>query len=319
MTTTSSSLNREFLFIIGAPRSGTTWLQAMLGAHPDVCTTVELTLFNVYIAPWLKAWRTETAHMSAGRWQQGLPVLWTESDLLAFLREFLDRVYTKLLESKPDATHILDKQPNYTACIDDIRLLLPQAKFIHIIRDGRDVAASLVAAYRDMGFGSRTIRDAAHVWRSSVEQARGAKAFAGNYFEIRYEDLLTSPQDWLQKTFDFLHLSADDAEIDRIVKHCAFEKMKVTQQSPAVGIKELPAHFRKGMAGGWKDDFGPMDRFDFDRIAGGLLKDLGYADENWWAPTPAQRLRLFCRAVPAAVVRRFRNTAAHVNQNDHGT
>ena len=170
-----------------------------------------------------------------------------------------------------------------------------------------------------MGFGSRTFRDAAHVWRSSVELARGAKAFGPDYFELRYEDLLTAPREWLQKTLEFLRLPADGAEIDRIVNHCAFEKMKGTQQSPAAGIKELPAHFRKGIAGGWKDDFGPMDRFDFHRIAGRLLQSLGYAEENWWAPTSVQRLGLFCRAAPAAVVRRLRKTSAHANQNGHET
>jgi hypothetical protein len=41
-------LEKQFLFIIGAPRSGTTWLQAMLGAHPSICTTGELKLFDLF-------------------------------------------------------------------------------------------------------------------------------------------------------------------------------------------------------------------------------------------------------------------------------
>jgi len=49
-------LRKEFLFIVGSPRSGTTWLQLMLGSHPSVCATAELTLYDKYLAPWLDAW-----------------------------------------------------------------------------------------------------------------------------------------------------------------------------------------------------------------------------------------------------------------------
>ena len=308
----SSCLDKNFLFIIGAPRSGTTWLQAMLGAHPAVCTTVELTLFTQYTRPWLNAWRAESGHIAAGDWHQGLPVLWTESEFQGFLQEFLDRVYKKVLETKPEATHILDKHPGYTACVAEIRWLLPRAQFIHVIRDGRDVAASLVAAQRDMGFGCRTIREAAHIWRSSIEQARSARTLAGDYLEIRYEDLLATPRSSLKTVFEFSHLPVNDQLVDSIVEHCAFDKMKQTLQSPASGIKEHPAHFRKGTTGGWKEDFRPIDRYFFHRIAGQLLSELGYIENNtghsWWGDTPLQKLRIRGQAAIEAVFRRMRRT-----------
>ena len=50
------TLDNQFVFIIGAPRSGTTWLQTMLAAHPSVCTSVELTLFDKYITSWIEIW-----------------------------------------------------------------------------------------------------------------------------------------------------------------------------------------------------------------------------------------------------------------------
>src|SRR5215471_21624711 len=99
---------KQLIYIIGSPRSGTTWLQAMIGAHPSVCTTVELTLFSKYTAPWIASWNEESANIKAGRWHQGIPFLWSEDEFYSFLTEFLDRVYAKVLAGKPEATHILD-------------------------------------------------------------------------------------------------------------------------------------------------------------------------------------------------------------------
>ena len=288
----SCCLAKQFLFIIGAPRSGTTWLQSMLGAHPSVCTTVELTLFTQYAGTWLRAWRNEAAHISNGDWHQGLPAVWSETEFHAFLQLFLDRVYSKVLELKPTATHILDKHPGYSGCTDDIRLLLPHARFIHVIRDGRDVAASLVAAQRDMGFGCHSIAEGATTWKSHVVAARSASKFRGDYLEVRYEDFLECPQRSLRSLFDFSQLDADDALVAKIVDDCTFARMKATRQSANANIKEPTAHFRKGRSGTWKDDFRLIDRYAFHRISGQMLTENGYANDDWWGNTPAHRLSI---------------------------
>src|SRR5260370_6078563 len=108
---------KQFLFILGSPRSGTTWLQVMLAEHPLVCTTVELTLFTRYTAPLIKAWQTECIPIKEGRWHQGLPFLWSEEEFYHFLRLFLEKVYERVLKKKPQATHILDKHPEYAQAV----------------------------------------------------------------------------------------------------------------------------------------------------------------------------------------------------------
>src|SRR5262245_26246329 len=123
----------------------------MLGAHPLVCTSVELTLFSQYTAPLIKRWDEESANIAQNRWTQGLPFLWTDGEFYDFLREFLGKAYERVLATKPEATHILDKHPGYSAYVKDIHRLIPQAHFIHILRDGRDVAASMIASKRQMG------------------------------------------------------------------------------------------------------------------------------------------------------------------------
>jgi hypothetical protein len=84
---------RQFVFIIGAPRSGTTWLQALVGSHPSVCTSVEMTLFDCYLGPWLKRWEAPEAHYrrgQAGGWQ---------SEFSLWDRYVFDQVAGNLLES----------------------------------------------------------------------------------------------------------------------------------------------------------------------------------------------------------------------------
>lgn len=297
--------DKQYLFIIGSPRSGTTWLQIMLGSHPLVCTTVELTLYSKYTAPWIKAWKHEAYHIKQGHWHQGLPVLWAEEEFYCFLREFLDRVYERVLATKPQATHILDKHPGYSSYVKDINTLLPDARFIHIIRDGRDVAISMIAARKDIGFGPDGISDAASSWKTEVVAAQQARQFENRYFEVRYEDLLTTGVNTMKSIFDFCGLPLSMAEVTAIVEQHSFEKMKASRMSAVKGIKTSEAHYRKGVAGSWRKEFGRLDKYLFDQIAGDLLCRLGYAKNGWWAESRLERMILPLRASIAKYKRIF--------------
>jgi hypothetical protein len=66
-TSNRTTLEKNFLFIIGSPRSGTMWLQLMIGGHPLVCATTELRLYNKYTAPWLEAWKGEALLTEEGK------------------------------------------------------------------------------------------------------------------------------------------------------------------------------------------------------------------------------------------------------------
>jgi hypothetical protein len=180
----------------------------MIAAHPLVCTTVELTLFSMYTAPWLRAWNQQARNIENGRWYQGLPFLWDEDEFYRFLREFVDRAYERVLATNPEATHILDKNPAYAKYVDDINRLIPDARFIHIIRDGRDVAASMIAAREQIGYGTGTVRASAAAWKEHVLRGRGARKYGGRYMEVRYEDLLASGVQTLESVFDFCELPA---------------------------------------------------------------------------------------------------------------
>lgn len=281
-------LDKEYLFIIGAPRSGTTWLQLMLGAHPAVCTSVELTLF-VYTNRWIYIWDKQVDDIKAGRWHIGLPMVWTEDEFYGFLRQFAEQTYARVWDTNPAVTHILDKHPAYAAFVTEINRLIPNSRFIHVIRDGRDVAASMVSAKKQMGFGTETVPESAAAWKEHIEWAQKARQFDGRYLEVRYEEMMADPIGIMKNVYDFSGLVTTLEEVETIVKAHSFDKLKAERVSPVEGVA-LPQNFyRKGKAGGWRDDITPVQRYFFNKVAGDLLVELGYAEKGWWAESSSQR------------------------------
>jgi hypothetical protein len=284
--------DKGYFFIIGAPRSGTTWLQAMLGSHPRVCTTVELTLFDKYTAPWIETWRRESRNIEEGRWHQGLPFVWDEAEFYYLLGDFVKRVYRRVLDFKPDATHVLDKHPGYSLYVDDIHRILPEARFIHVLRDGRDVAVSMIAARRRAGFGPGTIPDAARLWKQSVLGAKHAGQYEGRYLEVRYEQMLADGEDILSQVLDFCGLSSSAQEVAAIWEEHQFDRMKQKRQTGDPRVQSTKAHYRKGKAGSWREELSATQRCVFHQVTGDLLEELGYAEEKWWAASRWQERAL---------------------------
>jgi hypothetical protein len=284
--------DKQFVFIIGAPRSGTTWLQAMLGAHPSICTLTELKLYNDFTAPWIHAWKTQASQHQYGN-LTGLPTLWTEEEFYTYLREFLDRVYSHILEAKPDASVVLDKTPGYAFFIEDIERLVPKAKYIHIIRDGRDVATSMLAASQGWAkaWAPHEVKSAAAGWKKYVMAAQKARRLGERYLEVRYENILADGPQVLGTLFEFVGVPCDREQLLAISDDHTFEQMK-QGKTESNKIYQAEGFFRKGQSGDWKNGLTASQQFIFHDVAGELLCELGYANEAWWIGNRYQRLTL---------------------------
>lgn len=289
--------DKQFIFIVGSPRSGTTWLQMMLGAHPLVCTTAELTLFTKYTASWISAWERETEINARGQYQVGLPVLWSSDDFYGFLREFLEKAYARVTVTKPEATHILDKHPAYSDVVEHIDMLLPNSLFLHVIRDGRDAAVSMMAARQSMGFGPGNICEAATRWKRGIQGARVASKYRNRYLELRYEDMLKNGRKALKSVFEFCDLTYSHEDIARIVEGHQFDRMKAGRVRPVTKMEAPKGTFRKGKAGNWKKELRPVERYLFDKYAGALLSELGYAERGWWWQSRHEKYVLPLRSI----------------------
>jgi hypothetical protein len=285
-----SVLEKPFVFVIGAPRSGTSWLHQMLAAHPQVAAmgSEELTVFSRYLAPWASNFELETRNRDEGKWAQGLPCLFSAAEFEQQMRAFVDHVYTRLQARNPDATHLLDKHPNYSNHLPLIDRLLPQSRVLHIIRDGREVAVSMMSVRKRIGHSPGEVRGAAQEWHRCI---RGAQAYASTlgparYLEVRYEDLQQNTAVRLREIMAFCDLPASDELVERIAKE---HNINVRQVS--TGDASLNA--LRGQPGRiWQEKMSARERWIFDRMAGNLLHELGYAQPGWWALSSADRLRL---------------------------
>src|SRR3954447_4475813 len=171
------------IFAVGARRSGTFWLHRILSAHPEVeGVPAETHLLSHGVAPLFERF----SHGLRSNPQVGK--IWMDrAELLDATRDFCDRAFLAQLESP---THYLvDRTPVHVFHLDLISEIYPDARVVHIIRDGRDVARSLVAK----NWGPDTIREAATEWRDAVLGARAAKHPA-RYVELFYERLLQDPE-----------------------------------------------------------------------------------------------------------------------------
>lgn len=212
-------LNKPILFIIGAPRSGSSWLHQLIGAHPEVASSeaTEIAHFNTYILAVQKIWEKENRNIEERQWKLGLPTIWSDEKFLEFQQAFTSEIYSSILEKTPNAKCILDRHGGYSYSLDLIRSFLPNAKFIHLLRDGREVALSAVSSNARKAFGPSDIYKAAEAWSSYSLAACEAEQFGNdNYFEIRYESLLDKPKETLNELFDFCTIDANPNLVDNI-------------------------------------------------------------------------------------------------------
>ena len=189
------------IFIIGAQRSGTTWVQKMLISHPEICGGQETHFFRAF-GPAIKTFDGT----SRSKRKAGLYFFWKEEKLFEDLFQLWKKTNKKIISSSQNIKYFVEKTPDHSLWIPQIIRLIPKSRFIFIIRDSRSVVCSLVAASKKE-WGSRwapdNIRDAAKQWNYYVKTAylalsklpKQQKAF------VYYEHLLYNPILQLENLF----------------------------------------------------------------------------------------------------------------------
>ncbi|AKL74376.1 sulfotransferase family protein [Actinobacteria bacterium IMCC26256] len=291
----------ELVLLIGAPRSGTTWLQQMLGAHPLVAAPQETDLFSRFLQPLLDSWERETRGGQAGIEQRrfkGLHSVLTGSEFAVTGADLVSRVIANASALKPGSEVVVEKTPSHSLCASSIALFAPRAKIIHLVRDGRDVASSLVASGNGWGgwWAPKTVTRASEVWS---EHIRGARASAGsdNYLEVRYEDMQTDGASTLERVFAHIGVAATSQDCEQLLVAFALDKMANGESSIVIGgdfaaaaskRSEPAGFFGKGGSGSWRAQWGRDELLAFNDTAGDLLVELGYEDSSDWAGSTSQ-------------------------------
>lgn len=183
-----------------------------------------------------------------------------------------------------------EKTPGYGERMKLISAALPEARFIHMIRDGRDVALS----YRRKEADPVAIKRIAVRWRRRVNATRRQGEKVPHYIELRYEDLVTDPEAELRRVCEFIELGfrpemlayheRAEERLAEIAKPLEAEEGKGEKEGKA-GIeadRRLAAHQRvtepisADRVAVWEREMSEEDRAEFENKAGGLLAELGY-------------------------------------------
>jgi hypothetical protein len=172
--------------------------------------------------------------------------------------------------------------------------LFPDARYVHLIRDGRDAARSFLQMPQGVVTRTwahpRSVADFACQWRTEVEEARRLGRRAGaRYLEVRYEDLVAEPERELRRICTFAELPFEQTMLEYAgeVDVSGKPHQRSLRRPPTPGLRD------------WRRDLSPADVRAFDEVAGDLLHELGY--ESSHGPTPTGRARLArYRALTAA-------------------
>lgn len=277
-------------FIVGAPRSGTTLLRLMLDAHPALAMPPETGFLPAVLALRSRAGPEAFLSLVTGfeTWPDfGLEVrdLGTAlRDLTPFSLADAVRAFYRLYARRFGKRLWGDKTPDYGLHLPAIQSLLPEARFIHLIRDGRDVALSL----RPLWFApSRRMQDLARHWVQRVSTTRALGRGSPPYLEVRFEDLVRRPADQLALLCRFLDLDYDPAML-RYHERASTRLDEHQERRHADGTARLTRAERRSQQ--WRtqlppdlsriachrSEMTPKERRAFEGVAGGLLRELGY-------------------------------------------
>lgn len=277
--------SRRLCFVGGQGKSGTTWVQLLLDAHPEVSALGEGLLAGALAAP-LYSVGTQYAQAVAAN-NARFPELpdfpmpdAADRDALAHVA--LALALDRLVARKPAATVLAERSPENIGRIAEFHALFPQARFIHVLRDPRDVAVSLWFHGERLAPGSMVDRHGSIAalaatlvphWARMVSAARAAaRGCHAKMLELRYEDLHAKPQAACRRLFDFLGVDADAATVDTALAAADFEKLSGRRR----GQMDASSHFRSGMAGGWRDALPAWTPAGLDAESLAVLASLGY-------------------------------------------
>lgn len=243
------------VFNVGSRRSGTYWLQRIVCAHPQVAEVPSEThLFSHGIAPLVERFQYEDPAAP----DVGL-VYADRAEVIGHLRALCDSVFEPFRRGRASVAERTPLHVNHMPLIAEV---YPEARFVHIIRDGRDVARSIVR----QEWGPNTIEGAAAEWRDAVSNGRAAGQSPlgpARYREVRYEALLADPESEIGGIYGFLGLDPREGIDGALIE---------ARRHANVGPSK-----RGGVgAGKWQEEWGPEQVREFDSVAGPLLRELGY-------------------------------------------
>ena len=297
-------------FIVGSGRCGSTLLRVMLASHSQLTIPPE----TWFLIPLVKRFSVNRA-LSAIEIDRAVSMMtgdyrWPD---MKFDAEEFRRQVSKLREPRVrDLVEVVygrhmtlegkvrwgDKTPVYIDILPELARMYPESRFIHLVRDGRDVAKSFKATGWDSG--GRWLHDNTREWIKAIRlhwRWTGSE-FCDRIMLVRYEDLLLEMEPTLRKICAFIGEEFEPGML-------AWES-KVDEQVPArEQVRHTKLKLRIGSEGvaRWKHEMTAREIFVCEAFMGQHLSRLGYERRYrspLWVPGFALT-RLFCGIVLPAI------------------
>jgi hypothetical protein len=259
---------KELCFLVGTPRSGTTWFQRLLQTHPKICGGGrESGFFNIFGPP-LRA----AINLSEKSKGQDGPLAYTDINSFENLfRALWNEIFAKLYRSDPDSTVHLEKSPGHVFELETIVRLFPNARFIVLMRDSRAVTSSLVHAGHGWGqyWAPKSYKEAAGLWyayMNAVTQWRTAHP-EHPCLVMRYEDAVKEPHGAVCRALEFLAVDSDARVVERMFED--YERNETRWDDP-------PGFNRKRGIHGWQEDMPWYGKLVTWRYTRKMMRKFGY-------------------------------------------
>ena len=289
------ALAKPFPVVVGCPRSGTSLLAVMLDSHSQLAVPPE-TSFLAIVA----GLRTDSTNLR----QRVFEIMTADRITISNWSDFglnKDELWRRLVSIEPftatagvRAFYALyaesqrkaragEKTPGYIFAMPQIAALLPEAHFIHVIRDPRDTALS----WRKTWFApSQDFGILGQAWRLHVEAGQRGGAMLRHYLELRYEDLVLGAGAVLRRVCDFLSLPFEAAMLDYAARgEARLARLQGRQHRDGRMISRdertrIHANLTRSPAADridvWRREMNDAERRQVEAGAGPLLNELGY-------------------------------------------
>ncbi|MFZ4451054.1 GSCFA domain-containing protein [Salibacterium aidingense] len=271
--TTQKNQDENIVFIGGAGRSGTTLLRVMLNAHHSFCSGPEFKLLNSIISIY-----HQFVQMNNMRTAYSLTIEDVNKNFASFISGLFEN-----FKKMSGAPRIVEKTPHNVLIMKELAAIFPNAKFLHVIRDGRDVASSLlnmnwVSANGEPLWYVQNLENASKYWsdvvRKGIEDGQNP-ILKDRLMLVKYEDLILSTEETMKNIIEFLGEAWESKVLDYHTVERGFEPKESSTDQVANKINTNALHR-------WNRSFSEADKDIFKKEAGDLLIKLGYEIDYSW-------------------------------------
>lgn len=297
----------QAFFILGSPRSGTSLLSRMIDSHENLVVPNESLVFKMF-SPALSLYgdldrRSNQERLLRDVLSTRVIQYWTPPATFDEIAPLIHHsgfagVIEALIRSRArheDLRAWGEKSPGHAYYWQVIRTIFPEAKVIHILRDGRDVASSIVKAR----MGPASYYAAGRMWCDYLDKIEHIRSCSreDTFFELRYEELLSEPAIHLRRICEFLGVPYSESML-------RFHKTDTNYQTDATNLENLTKPLIVSNKEKWRKNLTERQLLEFESVAGDHLDKYGYGRAHSSRRLGAGRL-FFARYVRSPALRVF--------------